>query len=294
MMEVTREAEAAPRRLLRHRVLALRRGPPRGMVRLPHGQAEALHLRGGGAHRGPRRRAAFGGLVLRPQGQARSHHAARGREAEAGGAAGPGPPAQAPRAHRRGAVGPQHHLQPLRRHGPRPRRGRRGEALRLGRRGAAPGGHELLRLAALRRPEARPGLPGEGPHARRRRDGAPQPPRPTERPRPLRRCPGEALLEGALGGVAPAEPLPRRRAVRAGAALAAAAPHRPPGSLPPHRAALAGPPGLRLPELAVERGGEGLPAGGGGHRAARLHQVPGRHAPLPARARCCGGSHPAK
>ena len=95
---------------------------------------------------------------------------------------------------------------------------------------------------------------------------------------------GEGLLEGPLGRLDGPQPAPGGRAVRGGAEVAQEAPERLPRRLPPHRAALAGAAGLHLPELALERGGAPVPPRRGGDPAAGGHPLPGRVAPLPARA----------
>ena len=265
--------------------MAVRPRPARPVVRLPDGQAEALHLRGGGAAAG--RGPGPGGRreLLRSQGQAGPDHPARRGPGHAGGSPGTRPPAEAARPDRRPPLGRQHHLEPVRRHRARPLRGRRREARRLDGRGAADRGDRLLRLPALRIAEARPGLPGEGPDAGRARDRAQELPGAPQRARPHHRRQGEAVLEGELGQLGAPESPPRRRSLRPRGALPPQAPRGLPGRVPAHRAALARPPGLRLPELAVERGGEGLPARRGGRGPAGLDPLPGRHAPLPARAR---------
>ena len=159
--------------------------------------------------------------LLRAQGQAGAHDPARRDPAARDRAAGAGPAPEAPRPDARAALGGEHHLEPVRGDGPRPLRGGRRAAPRLDRRGAPARRRELLRLAAVRLAEARPGLHREGPHARRVRGRAPERARPAVRARPVRRRAREGVLEGALGRVGPPQPVPRRGAVRGGREVAA-------------------------------------------------------------------------
>ncbi len=143
--------------------------PGRAVPGLPDGQAEAVHLRGGGAHPDPLRPPPGRHQLLRPEGQAGPHRAADRRGRRRGRLPGARPPPEATGSHRSGSVGGEHHLQPFQRHGPRPhRRGPPGAPPRC-RRGEPTGGGELLRQPALRLAEARPGLHRQGPHPGRLR-----------------------------------------------------------------------------------------------------------------------------
>ena len=244
---------------------------PRGAtLRLPDGQAEALDLRGGRPDLRALQDPARGGELLRPQGQAGADDPARRDRGPRDRAAGAGPAPQAPRPDAATPLSAANTTS--NRFAVTVRDLSEEDVARLPAAIA-----EVRRLGVVNYfdsqrfgvAEARPGLHREGPHARRLRGRAPQRARPALGARPLGRRAREGVLEGALGRVGPPQPLPRRGAVRGGREVAAHAPDRLPRRAPADRAALAGAPGVRVPELALERGGEAVPARRG-RRSQRL------------------------
>src|SRR5438132_2441030 len=227
------EDQAAPRRLRRARGLPLRDGTGRSGVGLPDGQAEGVHAPGAGAHLEGIRRAPPRPLRLRAEGQAGPDRADRRRAGRCArrvrGRAERRSASEADRPDRATAHLGEHLRQPIR--GDRARPLRRGGGAGAGERsgGAARRRGELLRLAALRVPQARTGLP-RSPPAARPGGGLAASPRPS--PRPARRVVVHAVSAARAGvdlrGRSRAHFRPRRAArARTGAARSASSRYAP-------------------------------------------------------------------
>src|SRR5438132_2670383 len=288
------EDQAAPRRPRRARGLPLRGGTGRSGVGLPDGQAEGVHAPGAGAHLEGIRRAPPRHLRLRAEGQAGPDRADRRRAGRCArrvrGRAERRSASEADRPDRATAHLGEHLRQPIR--GDRARPLRRGGGAGAGERsgGAARRRGELLRLAALRVPQARTGLPRSPPAARPLGSRAQGLPRHSQRARSQRRRQGESILARPLGRVAAARPARCRQALCAGAAAAARGSEGFQRSLPAHRPPRADAGALRAAELHLERGRQALPSRAGAGLRSDRTALPGgglaaspRPSPRPAR-----------